>query len=160
MTNITLTNYTELFPDPTKLKKSNATRDQASPSSNLSKRQSKLLKNQLRKHGYTSLFHYLLSDHWREMKERYWATVHLTGDDIGYYKRGLPQACVVCADPNVDLHHRTYARLGEEHLTDLVALCRLHHDQLHDEGLDLWHAPSILRSREIKQRGSRCLSIA
>ena len=138
--------------DPTKLCKSNATRPPASPPSNLSARQRKLVRNQLTKHGYRSLFHYLLSDHWKQVKEEYRATVHLTGKDAGYRKRGRPQSCVVCRAPNVDLHHRTYLRLGEERLDDLVPLCRLHHDRLHDDGLDLYDGPKILYRREIERR--------
>ena len=145
------------FPDPTKLFKSNSDRAPASPPTTLSKTQKKYLGRQLRRFGYSSLSVYLLSEDWREVKERYRATVHLTGEDTGYWKRGLPQTCVVCKDPNVDLHHRTYARLGEELLTDIAPLCRLHHDQLHDEGLDLWHGPSILRKREAS-RGRQTLS--
>jgi hypothetical protein len=140
------------MPSPTKLCKSNTNRAPASRPSNLSRRQAKFLKNRLKKDGCRNLFEYLVSDHWWDLKERYRATVHLTGQDAGYRKRGLPQTCVVCRDKNVDLHHRTYARLGEEHLDDLVPLCRTHHDQLHDEGLDLWNGPGVLYRRERERR--------
>src|SRR5689334_1926108 len=85
----------KLVPDPTKLKKSNSNRRPGSSASTLSRRQAKYLRNRLKKFGYRTLFHYLLSDHWRDLKERYAATVHLTGKDAGYRKRGLPQTCVV-----------------------------------------------------------------
>lgn len=142
----------KLIPDPTKLKKSNAGRDPGSPSPNLSKRQTKFLNRQLAKFGYPTLFHYLLSEHWRDLKERYFATVHLTGENAGYWTQGMPQTCVVCKDANADLHHRTYSRLGEERLHDLVALCRFHHDQLHAEGLDLFDGPGILYDLEVERR--------
>lgn len=32
-----------------------------------------------------------------------------------------------------DLHHVTYARVGEEHLTDVRILCRVCHALLHDK---------------------------
>jgi len=31
----------------------------------------------------------------------------------------------------LDLHHFTYARLGNEWPSDVVALCRVHHDERH-----------------------------
>ena len=42
-----------------------------------------------------------------------------------------PHCCAVCATPRYELHHRTYERLGAEHVSDLVALCRTHHEGLH-----------------------------
>jgi len=99
-----------------------------------SKRQTKFLKQRLNTLGYGSYFEYLKSDRWVETKTRYRGA-------------GLPQSCLVCRDPHVDLHHKTYQRLGNEQLTDLVALCRLHHDQLHDEKLDLWRGPTALYER-------------
>lgn len=62
---------------------------------------------------------YLRSGHWQEVKRRYRAT------------RKLPQTCVVCGNQRVDLHHLTYRRIGRERLTDLVPLCREHHDEAH-----------------------------
>ena len=43
--------------------------------------------------------------------------------------------CAVCnSTDGVDVHHRTYERIGHERWSDLVALCRychsLHHDKL------------------------------
>jgi hypothetical protein len=40
---------------------------------------------------------------------------------------------MVCKEPNfdVELHHTTYDRLGCEKLTDLVPLCREHHELVH-----------------------------
>ena len=111
-------------------------------SPNLSKRQAKMLKNGLQRCGLRSYRRYLLSDYWRATRERYRAS-------------RLPQGCWVCRAPNVDLHHRTYARLGNEKVSDLVPLCREHHDQLHEEGLDLWDGPSILCRREREARARR-----
>jgi hypothetical protein len=56
----------------------------------------------------------------------------------------LRQQCAVCWDPHVDLHHKTYRRLGEELLDDLVPLCRDHHDELHERGLDFYKGPTLL----------------
>jgi hypothetical protein len=61
---------------------------------------------------------YIRSRAWSEVKARYRAS-------------NLPQKCVVCLADRVELHHRTYARLGHERLTDLVPLCRDHHKEAH-----------------------------
>lgn len=61
---------------------------------------------------------YLRSPHWQDIRARYRASQ-------------MPQACVVCGASRVDLHHRTYERLGAELLTDLVPLCREHHGEAH-----------------------------
>lgn len=43
--------------------------------------------------------------------------------------------CQLCSIDSVplDVHHITYANLGSEPLTDLVALCRHCHDSIHDK---------------------------
>ena len=116
---------------------------------NLSKRQRKFLSNQLARYGFKSYRDYLYSDHWQKLRERYRASK-------------LPQVCFVCWDPNVDLHHKTYRRLGEEKLTDLLPLCRLHHDLAHKldqewrrsgadvSKLNLWSVARFLRQRHYR----------
>jgi hypothetical protein len=42
-------------------------------------------------------------------------------------RAGAEPVCVVCGDPEVDLHHLDYAHLGREQYGDLVAVCRTHH---------------------------------
>lgn len=93
-------------------------RKPASKPTHLSRRQSKFIDHGLKKLGYQTYGQYLTSEHWREIKEQ-------------YRNSGLQQDCFVCHDPNVDLHHKTYKRLGEERLDDLVPLCRLHHEAAH-----------------------------
>lgn len=63
-------------------------------------------------------YEYIRSPAWAKKKAQYRASK-------------LPQTCVVCGVWKVDLHHRTYARLGREKLTDLTPLCREHHTQAH-----------------------------
>lgn len=42
--------------------------------------------------------------------------------------------CQVCnASSRLDVHHRTYERLGNEHPGDLTVLCRRCHDLFHDQ---------------------------
>jgi hypothetical protein len=48
------------------------------------------------------------------------------------YFEVVPEECVICGSKeHVNLHHRTYERLGHERFEDVVPLCRAHHDRLH-----------------------------
>jgi hypothetical protein len=120
--------------------------------SGVSQRQKKFIKAGLTRAGFGSLREYYLeSAQWRAVKAR-------------YRRSRLPQKCVVCFDPNVDLHHRTYKRLGAERLTDLEPLCREHHDQLHTlehewrtggvdpGGVNLWTASKIITQHQTTSR--------
>ncbi len=69
--------------------------------------------------GFQTLEEYQCSELWLRTKRRYRSSDY-------------PQRCLVCGACDFDLHHRTYARLGEEELFDLVPLCSMHHKQLHD----------------------------
>lgn len=60
----------------------------------------------------------LISEHWIKFK-------------VHYRQSNLPQACLICSDPKVDLHHWTYERIGSERLDDVVPLCRGHHKAAH-----------------------------
>ena len=102
---------------------------------NLSKRQAKLLKRGLQDLGYRTYGEYLVSNLFYSVKER-------------FRESGYSQCCRVCHAPNVDLHHRSYARLGNEKLDDLVPLCRNCHDELHQRGMDLWRGPTLLHAEE------------
>jgi hypothetical protein len=85
---------------------------------------------------------YIRSDEWAEVKRRYRAS-------------RLPQTCVVCGEKKVDLHHKTYKRLGKERLTDLAPLCRAHHKWLHRRvkrgTASLWSGPRLLKKHEKKK---------
>jgi hypothetical protein len=83
-----------------------------------SNRQKKFLKRALQALGYKTYRAYLRSAWWKELGDRYRAS-------------SQPQVCIVCYDPNVDLHHKTYKRLGQENLSDLLPLCRQHHEESH-----------------------------
>jgi len=100
----------------------------------LSNRQRMFLRDRLKALGFKNYRHYLLSSPaWQETKERYQAS-------------GRPQKCVVCHDPHYELHHRTYKRLGQERLDDLIPLCREHHDQVHrQEVVSLWDGHKAVR---------------
>jgi len=62
---------------------------------------------------------YLSSDHWQGKRREVFATHH--------------RHCAVCRANNVplDVHHQTYAHLGDERPEDLILLCRSCHDEVH-----------------------------
>lgn len=62
---------------------------------------------------------YLRGPWWAELRQRY--ADHPEA----------PHSCAVCGTPRYQLHHRTYERLGAEHVSDLIALCDQHHHSLH-----------------------------
>ncbi len=61
---------------------------------------------------------YLRSPHWGEIRQR-------------YIESDRPTQCSVCGDPDYQLHHKTYERLGREELDDLEPLCDRHHRERH-----------------------------
>lgn len=61
---------------------------------------------------------YLRSSHWRNLKRRYRASKY-------------PQKCKCGATERLELHHRTYERLGCERLSDLHPLCPSCHELIH-----------------------------
>ncbi len=72
----------------------------------------------LQRLGLRSMDEYRKSQLWLDTKRR-------------YQQSDSPQRCLVCRSPAFDLHHRSYAQLGNEHLFDLIPLCRQHHDAVH-----------------------------
>ena len=72
---------------------------------------------------YESYQHYLQSQEWQEIRQ-----------SVMERARGM---CEVCREAGVlrkamDIHHVRYPKLwGQEHLTDLLAVCRAHHRLLH-----------------------------
>jgi ribosomal protein S14 len=63
---------------------------------------------------------YMRSPQWAAQRERWKA-----------HRSRRQRRCQACGSRTYHLHHRTYVRLGREHLRDLVALCERHHDSLH-----------------------------
>ena len=62
---------------------------------------------------------YLKSNHWKELRKQ-------------YRESSLPKYCLVCKNPNFQLHHRSYVRLGKEELLDLIPLCGKCHWKVHE----------------------------
>lgn len=101
----------------------------------------------LRSLGYSSYREYLSGDHWQDVRRRYWAS-----------KLAKKACCAGCgATSKLNLHHRTYKRIGEEWLTDLILACRDCHGEIHDfeavEQVHVWRATKkVLRSAR-KEKG-------
>jgi hypothetical protein len=64
--------------------------------------------------GYGRYMDYLASPHWQSLRN-------------DYRTYGLPM-CAVCGDRRYELHHISYANLGDEDLWDVYPLCRAHHE--------------------------------
>lgn len=102
-------------------------------------------RTRLRSLGFSSYWEYLQSAHWQDISRAYKAS-------------GLPTRCI-CGAPEVELHHRTYERLGREELTDLIPLCRLCHAAIHvferrgvlEVGSDLAGFQSLERAAAYRQ---------
>ena len=67
---------------------------------------------------------YIVSDEWKERAQQ--------------AKARAGQRCQVCnasrEDVQLDTHHRTYERLGDEDPRDLIVLCRTCHTLFHEHG--------------------------
>lgn len=62
---------------------------------------------------------YLVTTHWREFRQRYIS--------------GWDGCCFVCGcrPKPVEIHHKTYDRIGNENLDDVVGLCQKCHSKVH-----------------------------
>lgn len=75
-------------------------------------------KEGLRLLGFHDYDSYLRSEYWSAFNEWYNAS-------------DLPKKCTVCGSLNYELHHIRYDRIGCEMLSDVIPLCREHHQQVH-----------------------------
>src|ERR1700722_1531258 len=93
---------------------------------------------------------YINSIAWQEVRARYWQSK-------------LPKTCFVCGTDQgpLELHHRTYKRLGCERLTDLLPVCRSCHELTHKvhkaRGKSLWRAGVIARRVLKHPRGAEAI---
>lgn len=89
---------------------------------------------------------YITSDEWKWFREEYYKT----------HKK----ECRACGSKiRVNLHHKTYKRLGHERLADVVPLCEYHHTELHKKvrknKLNLWTATEEYIRNVRKVRNSK-----
>lgn len=69
--------------------------------------------------GYRDYPHYLSSPAWHDTRRR-------------YFESDQPQDCICGETYELQLHHLTYERVGEEELTDLTPMCKRCHSMLHE----------------------------
>lgn len=75
----------------------------------------------LREHKIT-YWQYLRSDHWNQVKRRF------------YRRLNHKHQCEACKSrKRLNLHHKTYERIGREKLSDLCLLCHSCHKRVHQE---------------------------
>lgn len=79
---------------------------------------SKFIVKQFNKLGFKNYNEYLKSDHWQNLKQIYKESL-------------LPQYCIICHNEKFNLHHRSYERIGNEMIFDLIPLCQSCHFKVH-----------------------------
>ena len=87
---------------------------------------------------------YMTSPAWFTRRS-WWLAEHHT-------RTGTFASCLVCGNPDIDLHHLDYA-FGHEKYDDLLPLCRTHHTRLHNA----WDA--IPQLRRLGRRASSILPV-
>ena len=63
---------------------------------------------------------YLETEHWKRFRSK-------------FLRKKRHKICFICGDTpkSIHLHHKTYKRLGNERISDVVALCQLCHEEIH-----------------------------
>jgi hypothetical protein len=104
---------------------------------------------------FTTYSAYMQSKHWKKLKKRFKAS------------KLARNCCWICDDKkNLHLHHKTYRRIGNEHLNELVELCEKCHFELHDKlnefetykPLANWNLVRTMRKRNIKKKKNKSQS--
>lgn len=86
---------------------------------------------------------YLRTRHWKELKEKVTASRH-------------GQRCSCChSKENLNLHHKTYERIGKERLKDMVFLCREHHLLVHERDKKCQRSLHKTTNRVIKRQWAK-----
>jgi len=87
------------------------------------------LPNKLKLLGYKSYQEYLKSSHWLKMKEKFF---HKSKKIKKMIKKYGHLVCMICHSPyNLNIHHKSYQRIGKEYLGDLILICKDCHFQIH-----------------------------
>jgi hypothetical protein len=96
--------------------------------------------------GNPEYLRYTNSPEWEWKKREYWKK---------YGRSCRAKNCT--SQENLEIHHHTYCRLGDEKLEDLVALCKIHHQRVHEvyrrnKRLGLTKATEIVTGLSLKRR--------
>ncbi len=96
---------------------------------------------------YENYSNFIRSNAWRSKRKKFLASKLFTG------------CCWICGSKNrIQVHHKTYVRIGKEKLNDLVALCENCHNELHDKLSEKinsranWNEVRRMRKKFIKQK--------
>lgn len=95
---------------------------------------------------------YINSEQWKQKRRDFFASnIHKCYSKLGKWN------CYCCEaiDVPLDLHHRSYKRLGNERIsTDLIPVCRKCHNDIHyllkknkKNGWNLWGATKAIRKK-------------
>lgn len=95
---------------------------------------------------------YLKSPQWQETRKRFYNSKMFKT----YGLKSKSWCCYCCGvkDQPLDLHHRTYKRLGSENIAvDLVTVCRNCHEKIHKEFFsteksNLWESTKKIKKLE------------
>ena len=91
---------------------------------------------------------YLESDHWKDLRKRFWASkLH-------------NRSCYVCGvKSGLQVHHKSYKRIGREKLHDLLLLCGGCHTETHK--LDKERTNGILwgAAKRLKKNRDLCITV-
>jgi HNH endonuclease len=99
--------------------------------------------------GFATYTDYLKSDHWRELRQKFFRSKLVKRDKNGKIR------CEACqsTDKRFNVHHRTYKRIGAERLIDLAILCEDCHERAHEmhranprDGL--WRATKMVKREQ------------
>lgn len=98
-------------------------------------------------------YEYIKSEEWKQTRKRFYSSkMYKVLCENGKW------SCYCCGtkDKPLDLHHRSYKRLGRENISlDLVPVCRECHNEIHKciphLGNNLWGATKAVRRRKKKK---------
>ena len=97
---------------------------------------------------YMNYYDYIKSEKWQQKRKEYYSS-NLYKNLKGSGKWNC--YCCECNNKPLDLHHRTYKRLGNENISiDLIPVCRNCHDKIHKlekGGIQLWEATKKIRRK-------------
>lgn len=87
----------------------------------------------------------------KALYDRYLASAHWKEQRAAALERAENSCQVCCRSKRLQVHHRTYERVGAERPADLIVLCAQCHSLFHDKGS--WGKPS--RPKKKRRRGGR-----
>jgi hypothetical protein len=120
-------------------------RSKIDPETHISKVGVRSIPSRLAELGFGSYREYLASEHWKDLKRRFFASKLISRNSADMF------CCGACGETDVRLsvHHRTYKRLGREWLMDLMAVCDGCHETIHENGKNvaLWYVTKTRYSK-------------